>query len=284
MYQAVMEYGMLPLCSNHLPGFSIEEMTPREYWFFEDELGPWDWKIDLVQSGDIAYGKFLLGGKASFATVECYRQLMQYRRSLPKYQPSEGPQQQAMEFIRSHGSASVRELRSLLGMKKGQVDALLTHLQMDTLVVTGDITRVYRGADLHYNGWQNSSFCTPDDLFDNTDDFPFLRRLPRDRAGAASGDGAGAGGFAGGSSEAAAGGAAFGPGGAFGDGAGAGAASGGAAFGEGAGAASGGGAEAYAALSRTILSHFPGATPRDIARILGYPPTPRLSLRKMQNR
>lgn len=255
MYQAVMEYGMLPLCSNHLPGFSIEEMTPREYWFFEDELGPWDWKIDLVQSGDIAYGKFLLGGKASFATVECYRQLMQYRRSLPKYQPSEGPQQQAMEFIRSHGSASVRELRSLLGMKKGQVDALLTHLQMDTRVVTGDITRVYRGADLHYNGWQNSSFCTPDDLFDNSDDFPFLRLLSRDRSGGAGASGAGSGGSAG----------AFGGGAA--DGSSAGAASGGATFGP--GAVSGGGAEAYAALSRTILSHFPTASPRDIARILG---------------
>ena len=165
MYRAISEYGMLPLCANHLAGFSVEEMTPPECWFSEDEMGPWDWKIDMVQSGDIAYGKFLACGKAAFATVECYRELMNYRRAQKKYQPSEGPQQQILAFMREHGSATVRELRGLLNLKKGPVDALLTRLQMDTLVITGDITRVYRGPDLHYNGWQVSSFCTPESLF-----------------------------------------------------------------------------------------------------------------------
>ena len=35
-------------------------------------------------------------------------------------------------------------------------------------MVTGDIIRVFRGPDLHYNGWQTSSFCTPEDLFDSS--------------------------------------------------------------------------------------------------------------------
>ena len=57
------------------------------------------------------------------------------------------------------------EVRKLLGIKKGAADALLAKLQMQTRVVTGDIIRVYRGEDLHYNGWQFSSFCTPEALF-----------------------------------------------------------------------------------------------------------------------
>ena len=39
---------------------------------------------------------------------------------------------------------------------------------MQCRVVTGDIIRVFRGPDLHYNGWQTSSFCTPEALFDTT--------------------------------------------------------------------------------------------------------------------
>jgi hypothetical protein len=53
----------------------------------------------------------------------------------------------------------------MLGVKKSAADALMTRLQMQCRVVTGDITRVYRGPDLHYNGWQVSSFCTSKSLF-----------------------------------------------------------------------------------------------------------------------
>ena len=38
-------------------------------------------------------------------------------------------------------------------------------VQMGTWTVIGDIQRVYRGPDLHYNGWQRASNTTPDELF-----------------------------------------------------------------------------------------------------------------------
>ena len=50
---------------NAIPGYSVEEHTLPEFWFTEEQLGPWDWKIDCVQSGEIAYGKFLWGRKAA---------------------------------------------------------------------------------------------------------------------------------------------------------------------------------------------------------------------------
>ena len=168
MLDTIRELGMVPFFENAIPGYSIEEMTPGENWFDTQEnlsFTPWDWKIPCVQSGEVAYGKFLMGGKAAFATVEWYRELRNYRQSLPKYQP-DAAQQQILEYLAHNGSIGIKEIRGLLGIKKGQADALVTRLMMQCRVVTGDIIRVYRGQDLHYNGWQTSSFCTPEELFD----------------------------------------------------------------------------------------------------------------------
>ena len=171
MYGTIQEWGLLPFFENLIPGYSVEELTPPRYWFDgeEDGLGPWDWKIECVRSGDIAYGKFLLGGKAAFATLPWYRELRNYRQSLPKYQP-DAAQQQILDYVDSHGGAiTIREVRQLLGIKKSAADALIARLQMQCLLVTGDLLRVYRGEDLHYNGWQVASFCRPEDLFDAPD-------------------------------------------------------------------------------------------------------------------
>ncbi len=175
MHGTIQALGIVPFFENPIPGYSIEEMTPKENWFDGEEdlrRTPWDWKIACVQSGDIAYGKFLWGGKAAFATVEWYAELMNWRRSLPKYQPT-AEQQLVLDYLEEHGSIGIKEIRGLLGVKKSAADALITRLQMQCRVVTGDITRVYRGPDLHYNGWQVSSFCTPESLFCAETSFPW---------------------------------------------------------------------------------------------------------------
>ena len=172
MVETVLELGIVPFFENPIRGYSIEEMTPPEFWFEGDELGPWDWKIACVQSGEIAYGKFLWGGKAAFATVECYRELMNYRRSLPKYQPK-GPLKQIMDYVDDNGSITIREVRGLLGVKKSAADAAVARLEQQTRLIIGDMIRVYRGPDLHYNGWQTASFCKPEDLFDEEGPGPF---------------------------------------------------------------------------------------------------------------
>ena len=167
MYDAICEYGIIPFFENPVRGYSVEELTPPQFWFDGDDeagLGPWDWKIYCVQSGEVAYGKFL-GGKAAFATVPFYRHLMNWRRSLPRYAVPPGPQTEVLEYVLRNGSATIREIRQLLGVKKNVADMLVARLQMATRLVTGDIARVYRGPDLHYNGWQTASFCTPDALF-----------------------------------------------------------------------------------------------------------------------
>ena len=178
MVEAVLEIGIIPFFANAVRGYSIEEMTPAEHWFDSDDLGPWDWKIECVQSGQIAYGKFLYSGKASFASVEFYRELMNYRRSLPKYQAA-GPQITVLDYVQEHGDITIKEVRSLLGVKKAAADNVIAKLQQQTRLVTGDFQRVYRGPDLHYSGWQTASFTTPEAMFSDSGEtkgpggFPF---------------------------------------------------------------------------------------------------------------
>lgn len=168
MRSTILEVGIVPFFANVIPGYSIEEMTPAGNWFDTQEnltATPWDWKIACVQSGDIAYGKFLLGGKAAFATVKWYRELRNWRQAQARYQPDPA-QQKVLAAMAEQGSIGIKDIRTLLGVKKSAADALITRLMMQCRVVTGDITRVYRGPDLHYNGWQVSSFCSPESLFD----------------------------------------------------------------------------------------------------------------------
>ena len=140
MHALIMEYGILPFFENPVPGFSVEEHTPPEHWFTDESMGPWDWKIHCVQSGDVAYGKFLWGGKAAFATVEVYRELMNWRRAQPKYQPTPD-HRKVLEFVAENGSVSIAEVRKLLGVKKSAADAVIARLMQQTRLVTGDIPR-----------------------------------------------------------------------------------------------------------------------------------------------
>ena len=175
MYRAITDYGIIPFFENSIPGYSVEELTPQQYWFDGEAgaLGPWDWKIDCVQSGDIVYGKFL-GGKAAFATVEWYRELRAWR--IANHAPEKPQDAVILDYIGTNGAISIKEVRALLGVKKAAADAAISRLQMQCRVVTGDLQRVYRGEDLHYNGWQIGSFTTPEALYGAVD-MPFGRGI-----------------------------------------------------------------------------------------------------------
>lgn len=165
---AIHRFGLLPFFKNGVRGWSVEEMTaPGCWWDTEGVLGPWDWKIEAVRSG-IAYGKFL-GSKAAFATEEYYRDLMNWRRSIPKYAPAPGLQERAISVIREQGAARSKDLRVSCAdgtpLKKSAIDNALMHLQMGTWTIVGEFERVYRGPSLEYSGWQLSINTSPEGFF-----------------------------------------------------------------------------------------------------------------------
>lgn len=167
----VSQLGFIPFFEGAIPGFSVQALCDPVHWFDNEgaDLGPWDWKVDALDSGEVAYGKFLYGGKAAFATHSWYRRIASYRRSLDKYIPRGFDREVYDEVLRRH-SAYSSELRRALGVKKSRIDTSLMHLMQGTRLVIGAIDRVYRGPDLHYDGWQRAVVCTPDELFGMEDD------------------------------------------------------------------------------------------------------------------
>ena len=165
MMEAIKTCGIIPFFENPVTGFSIEEMTPPGSWFTDEDLGPWDWKVDVVQSGEIVYGKFLCGGKAAFASPEWYAHLRNWRLSQEKYKPTtEG--RKVLKLIEKEGSCVSRQVRELLNVKKSKSDSVLANLMNGTRLIIGDIQRVYKGPNLEYKGWQTASYCTPESLFE----------------------------------------------------------------------------------------------------------------------
>ena len=171
MVAAIRQLGIVPFFGSPIAGFSLHEMTAPGHHIFEMDATldqtPWDWKISVLEEGDIAYGKFLCG-KAAFATRQWYKELRQWRLALPKYTPDPAGEK-ILELAAAQGSVSSGDVRRLLSVNKGKADSFLTRLQMGCRLVTGDIQRVYSGPELEYKGWQRASFCTPESLFDTSE-------------------------------------------------------------------------------------------------------------------
>lgn len=225
MSAAIRQVGIIPFVRNTIPGWSVQELTAQGFWFMDDEaegvLGPWDWKIEVIAEGDIAYGKFIRN-KAAFATTEWYRHLMNWRRSQPKYRVAIGEKSSGntqmdqlyrifspvlLSAIKEAGAVEGSDVRKILTERttkkqRGQIkgcmgkyllpevkrpaaDYLNQYLEMGTWTVVGEFRRVYRGPNLEYKGWQKSSITTPDELFcaySASDDEPFWAKFIEERS------------------------------------------------------------------------------------------------------
>ena len=228
MSAAIRQVGIIPFVRNTIPGWSVQEFTAPGCWFMDDDaegvLGPWDWKIDVIAEGDIAYGKFIRN-KAAFATVEWYRHLMNWRRSMPRYRMALGekyPGKTQMDqlyrhlspallaAIKEYGAVEGSDIRRILNekttkeqrgrikgcmekyllpeVKRTAADYLNQYLEMGTWTIVGEFRRVYRGPNLEYKGWQKSSITTPDELFGSDragNDGPFWVKFIEERTAAA---------------------------------------------------------------------------------------------------
>ena len=73
LLDVIESVGFLPLFSNSVQGFSVENMTsPSCWWCGDSEVDPWEWRGILARTGKVAYGKFY-GNKAGFISRNGFR-------------------------------------------------------------------------------------------------------------------------------------------------------------------------------------------------------------------
>ena len=75
----IREVGFLPLFSNDIPGFSVEERTQPAHWWTDDPLDPWAWRQRIAPDDGAAYGKFF-DKKAGFVSKEWFPVFANFRR------------------------------------------------------------------------------------------------------------------------------------------------------------------------------------------------------------
>ena len=185
MHRMVLEWGFVPFFTNGVQGFSIEEHTPAELWFTDEQLAlPWDWKGPVITEWDNTYGKFFQG-KAGFVSLEWLPDFMNWRRH--RYLPASlgTDAQHILDVLRQHESLLSHELKKASGFtlarkKKydmfGQEDTaanrhngstfdrLISEMQMGTYVVIADFEyRISRSGERY--GWGVARYCTPEALF-----------------------------------------------------------------------------------------------------------------------
>lgn len=167
----IREIGFLPLFSNDIPGFSVEERTPAEDWWAGNPAAdPWAWRELLALNAYIAYGKFF-DKKAGFVSKEWFPRFANYRRDGYDY---EGMYEDGRMTSRCKRILDVLELnedaeglglmsfeiRRRAALEKG-FEGAMTDLQMKTFLIMSDF-RQKRNRRGEAYGWFTAEMMTPE--------------------------------------------------------------------------------------------------------------------------
>lgn len=180
-----LEWGFLPFFANKIPGFSIEELTPRELWFSKENEGPWDWKGPVIAEWRCAYGKFF-AGKAGFVSLDWLPDLLNYRRALHPLESFPADAQRIHQVLVENDSMLSRDLKMASGFSLSRkshssnpfrqtidqdkrhngpaCDKHLSDLMMAGWVCIADFEYKYTAAGERY-GWGVARYSTPEAMY-----------------------------------------------------------------------------------------------------------------------
>lgn len=168
----VEQYGFLPFFRNEIPGLSVEEHTPPEFWFSDERDGAWEWKGPVIRQLGCAYGKFF-ANKAGFVSRAWFPDFANWRRDGYDFDAryddglARTADKYVFDLLDQHGSLLSKELKRLGGFgKEGRkgFDGIMTRLQMQCYVTTADF--VYQ-TDRHGKpyGWGVARYAVPERFF-----------------------------------------------------------------------------------------------------------------------
>ena len=167
----VLKVGFLPLFSNCIPGFSVEEHTPSEDWWQDDPAtDPWAWRHVLAPNPLVAYGKFF-DKKAGFVSREWFPRFANYRRDGYDYEGlyEDGKMnsrcRRIMDVLEPDEDAAGLallscDIRKRAALEKG-FEGALTELQMKSfLIMSGFRQKRNRRGEAY--GWLVAELSTPE--------------------------------------------------------------------------------------------------------------------------
>ena len=171
----VWEIGFLPLFSNDVPGFSLEERTLASDWWTDDpSRDPWSWRQILARQPDLAYGKFF-HRRAGFVSAGWFPAFANCRRNGYDFDTliDEGRAphraQKLMRPFLTDGAPNGAELHTFAlkagaGFGKGgekNFEGVLTDLEMQTYLIIGDFRQRLNKRGEAY-GWHIAVIQTPE--------------------------------------------------------------------------------------------------------------------------
>ena len=163
--------GFLPLFSNTISGFSVEERVPAYVWWTGDEaVDPWEWRMILARDPDIAYGKFF-NKAAGFISKSFFPTFANYRRNgydfdaLFEDELESYRSRKVMDVFEMDDSAAGKELmtyevKELAAVYKN-FQGTLTDLQMQTYLILSDF-RQRKNKRGQFYGWHIAAVETPE--------------------------------------------------------------------------------------------------------------------------
>ena len=174
LFRVIKDIGFLPLFSNEVKGFSVEEMTnPACWWTGDTETDPWEWRAILARRKDIAYGKFF-NKKAGFISKKWFPYFANYRRDGYDFDArfEDGKAEHRENLIMKLFQSDEKELfsyevKSLAGFGKGgekNFEGTLAKLQMQTYLTVRDFRQKLNKRGEGY-GWAIAVYTLPESLW-----------------------------------------------------------------------------------------------------------------------
>lgn len=166
------DIGFLPLFSNNIPGFSVEERTAAMHWWSGDSEDPWEWRILLTRSKRLAYGKFF-ENKSGFISLKWLPYFVNVRRngydfdSLIDDDLATIREQKIMKCFENDSDIFQHELKRNAGFgKNGEKNfaGVVTGLQMKTYIAISDFKQRTNKRGENY-GWECTKYSTPEQLW-----------------------------------------------------------------------------------------------------------------------
>lgn len=168
----VEEVGFLPFFANEIRGFSVEELTPPSHWFVKGVEGPWEWKEQITDKGEIVYAK-LFARRAGYVSRRWYPDLCNFRRNGYDfegfYEDGYAPyrSKEIIDLLEKAGPMLSWQMKEELGYVKGGkkgFETVITTLQMQTFLA---IDRFVYKLDRYGKpyGWGVARYCTAEQRF-----------------------------------------------------------------------------------------------------------------------